>query len=240
MHKYLAALGLVLGLVSGYLVYSYVSGVRESASGVQLIRIADGAHLTPGTVIQPEFLAAIGVPVTFQSLTKIAVPARDVGWIVGKTVQRELGPGDLLMYSDIEDLAAIDTAELIPPGMRAFSVAADGVSAVGRLLRPSDRVDVIATIRTEADGPEDETETRTILENVKIIAIGQATRREQINRGTGAYGLVTLAVTPEQAHKLRFAMLHSDDDLIFTLRNPIDSADTNPQAVGWENFDRIR
>jgi pilus assembly protein CpaB len=59
---------------------------------------------------------------------------------------------------------------IVPPGMRAVTVAVDPVVGVAGLLKAGDRVDVIATFEVEQD-----TVARTILQDVELLALGTET-----------------------------------------------------------------
>ena len=63
---------------------------------------------------------------------------------------------------------------ILPPGRRAIAVRVSAQNTAGGFILPNDRVDVIQTIsqQTTAEGPT-ENVSRTILTNVKVLAIDQ-------------------------------------------------------------------
>jgi pilus assembly protein CpaB len=61
---------------------------------------------------------------------------------------------------------------LVPPGMRAVTIEVTEFSGVAGLLSPGCRVDVIATIN---EGNTDSRVAKTIVQNVKVTAVGQKT-----------------------------------------------------------------
>jgi len=117
---------------------------------------------------------------------------------------------------------------------RAVSISVSDLTGVTRLLRPGDRVDIIASInyRTPA-GPE--AEVKTVLQDVHVLAVGEmiqnnipsafeedpiAGTKKAINlRGSRNFGTVTVEVTPQEAQSLVFL---GGADLFLTLRNPVD------------------
>ena len=124
-------------------------------------------------------------------------------------------------------LSAVTAAEgvssTIEPGYRAVSVQITDVSGVAGLIQPGSRVDVLFT-RT---GSRTDAVTSTILQNVKVLAMGRTTQPgaaadPKAPRATVA----TLVVTPEDTQKLELAKNHGKISL--ALRNPTDRANAAP------------
>lgn len=116
-------------------------------------------------------------------------------------------------------------AFLIPPGMRAITIAVDEVIGVAGFIRPGERVDVIGTI--ELKNSQTGSTTWTVVQDVEVLAVSQemtaAVRedraqnnndeeKEKARLGTS----VTLAVTPYQAQKI--ALSEERGSLRLTLR----------------------
>lgn len=111
----------------------------------------------------------------------------------------------------------------IPEGMRAVSVAVNDVVAVAGFVQPGTMVDVLVT-----GGAATGSNTRTILENVRVLAAGQ--RIEQDSDGQPqTSSVVTLLVTPEDAGKLTMASMEGRIQL--ALRNVIDTGKVEPPPV---------
>jgi pilus assembly protein CpaB len=104
----------------------------------------------------------------------------------------------------------------VPPGYRAATVAVNPVSGLAGFLKPGNRVDVLATFDTRAG----EAVTRTVLQDVVILAYGQqiraeATTGQQRNDSTESQrqkeaqpqpaDTATLLVRPDQSEKLVLA-----------------------------------
>jgi pilus assembly protein CpaB len=105
----------------------------------------------------------------------------------------------------------------IPAGHRAVSVAITDVSGVSGLLQPGSRVDVLFT----RPGSMAEAETSTILQNVRVLAVGRSIQPNQVVDPKAAkMPVVTLIVTPEDAQKLELAK--NQGRISLTLRNPLD------------------
>jgi pilus assembly protein CpaB len=91
---------------------------------------------------------------------------------------------------------------VIPVGKRAVSIALAGESALAGLLKPGDRVDIVATLDLE----EGKTLSTIVLQNISVIAVGaQITGAKEIKtqeKQAGDGAILTLALTPQDAEKL--------------------------------------
>jgi pilus assembly protein CpaB len=108
----------------------------------------------------------------------------------------------------------------IPKGRQAFSVQAELPSATGGFAQPGDRVSIIAKLDVASAKTASHTVVRYLLQNVQILAVGS-----RIAPATGSDTaqvdqkdprlLLTLALTPQEAEKLAFAVLQGE--IYFTL-----------------------
>jgi pilus assembly protein CpaB len=109
---------------------------------------------------------------------------------------------------------------LLPDGKRAISMEINEFSGVAGLLVPGCRVDVVASLH---DGKGASVVTRTLVQNVKVVAIGQ--RMSDPNAKADEAQLaksVTLVVTPEQAEAIELASMSARPRLV--LRPGTDNA----------------
>lgn len=113
----------------------------------------------------------------------------------------------------------------IPQGMRAVSVAVNEVVGVAGFVIPGTTVDVLVT--GQRPGGNDNI-TRTILENVPVLAAGQKIEQEREGKPQ-TVPVVTLLVSPEDAVKLTMASTQGKIQL--ALRNTIDTKAVNPAPV---------
>jgi len=202
------AIAVVCGLLAALLTYFYLSKLQQrvpvevAAKNIELVTPL--RDITAGTIIRSEMLG------TMERLED-EVPAgavRLASQIVGQAGLVDLPAGQPITSAHVQSPTQLSYR--VPEGMRAVTVAIDPVVGVAGFLEPGDRVDVIATFEVG-----EVTVTRTILQNVKLLALGttataakpkkppaegeeaevKATEeREQPN--------ATLAVDPEQAQTL--------------------------------------
>lgn len=85
----------------------------------------------------------------------------------------------------------------VPAGMRAISIAAGEVLAVGTAVKPGDKVDILATFVDPVNRQET---TKTILQMITVLAVNKGD--PDPNTKAGANSSLTLLVTPEQAELL--------------------------------------
>jgi pilus assembly protein CpaB len=142
---------------------------------------------------------------------------------MGRAVIVPLVAGEVVLDQELakRDVGA-GLSVAIPSGMRAVSVGVDNVVAVAGFVTPGTIVDVLVT-GTGPGGPL----TRTILEHVRVLAVGQELQTENGKPQTAP--VVTLLVNPEDALKLTLAS--SEGRIHLALRNTIDLADANPPPV---------
>jgi pilus assembly protein CpaB len=116
----------------------------------------------------------------------------------------------------------------IPQGMRAMSVAVNDVVGVAGFVGPGTTVDVLMTGSTVGANNGTNTVTRTILENIRVLAAGQKIEQDQQGKPQ-TVPVITLLVSPEDAARL--AMASSEGKIQLALRNTVDTTATNPAPV---------
>ncbi len=105
---------------------------------------------------------------------------------------------------------------LVRPTMRASSLEVNNVSGVSGFVLPGDRVDVLTTV--DGRGANEDAVTRTVLQNIEVLAAGQKT--EQKDNKPITVQSVTLLVDPDGAETLALALHEGKIHLV--LRNPDD------------------
>ncbi len=133
----------------------------------------------------------------------------------------------------------------VPPGYRLVAAPADSVSAVGNLIQPGDRVDVLVYVKANFNNTINQAGAMTILQDIKVFAVNDQWRSSE-DKGSESIAAktVSLLVTPEQAEKLTLA--EQLGKLKLVLRSPddnlkVESTDgTSPQDLfgQTEKFDR--
>ena len=115
-------------------------------------------------------------------------------------------------------------SSVIPEGYRAMTVKVDDVVGVSGFIMPGTLVDVVVVIQPPKGTGNDETISKIVLQNIKVLASGQNIDKPKNDREVErAVRAVTLQVTPEQTEKL--ALASSEGKLQLVMRNSVDQAD---------------
>ncbi len=209
-----------IAAICTFLVYRLVgnkmTAVRPAATtGVVAVK----ADIKLGSVLVADNLTSIQIAGT---PPKGAIPAKDVGTVIGRGVVSDLYAGEPILENR---LAAVGSggglAATIPIGMRACSVKVDDVVGVSGFVTPGMRVDVLVsgvppgTPPTTDQGPE----SRTLLQNIQVLSAGADIQKDAEGKAKVVQS-VNLLVTPEDAESLSLA---SNLTIRLVLRNPLDT-----------------
>lgn len=147
--------------------------------------------------------------------------------IVGERVKTRIEKGLPILKNQLvdgEDSSMLSAT--LSPGMRAVAIDVKAWSMAGGFILPGDRVDVVLTYQVRMSGMRDNPEiqgtinkyaSETILENVKVLAIDQRTKKGKKKEEAAKVGkTVTLEVDARGAEKLFLA--RSMGDLSLSLR----------------------
>jgi pilus assembly protein CpaB len=146
--------------------------------------------------------------------------------VVNRAVITSVAENEPILDSKLASLqSGAGLAATIPEGMRAMSVAVNDVVGVAGFVTPGTMVDVLVTGTLSGSGGNI---TRTILENVRVLAAGQKVEQDREGKPQ-TVPVITLLVTPDDAAKL--AMASTEGKIQLSLRNTIDTKSTNPPAV---------
>ncbi len=207
------------------------------------------------TYVYRQFQRATGAkPVTMQHIVVAAVPMqlgtrvdannlRLIPWPSGEPVAgmftriedcanraliTPVAENELIIESKLSPKeAGAGLPATIPEGMRALSVAVNEVVGVAGFVIPGTMVDVLVT-GSVAGSRDQNNITRTILENVRVLAAGQKIEQDREGKPQ-TVPVITLLVTPADAAKL--AMASTEGKIQLALRNTIDSKMVNPPPV---------
>ena len=116
---------------------------------------------------------------------------------------------------------AEDASLRLREGYRAVSVKVSSDQSVTGLIRPGDRVDVLAYLRKSADIPQ--TMTKTVLENARVFAVNDKLDRSIDDDGKGIkVSTVTLEVKPQDVERLMLA--NQLGKILLSVRRPDDES----------------
>ena len=197
-------LAIVLGLVAAILVRNAIShhGASTVASSNTVSVVVAKQDAEPGTSLGKDDLSVARVPADLAPDHVFSDPAQ----LVGRVVTTQLLKGQTIVDTL---LAPAGTGQglqaLIPPGMRAVTIEVNQFSGVGGMLEPGCKVDLVSVIN---DPKTHESISRTILQNIKVTAIGRSVTPSKPVDGQPLpppANDVTLLVLPKQVQLLELA-----------------------------------
>lgn len=130
-------------------------------------------------------------------------------------------------------------------GKRAVAINITEKDAVGRLIKPGDRVDVLAAIDISQGSRRDLQKTRTFLQDVLVLSTGMSMtnsipmygvetpkviRTMNLNTYT-TYNTITLELDPYDVQKLAFMQAYGSGNLSLSLRNNSDKEPVRLRAT---------
>jgi pilus assembly protein CpaB len=220
-------LALMAGASSAVMLKVYLDKRQASAPTLTPVVVA-ALDLPLATTLKLEHLSVVEWPQNARPAGTFVETKDLVGRVlISKTLQGEPILAPRLAARE----AGSGLAALIPNNMRAAAVRVDDVVGVAGFIHPEDRVDVIVTLKTQNSEPA----SKVILQNVKVLAVGQQLEIEEKSRGKALpVTVATLLVTPEQSEKL--ALAATQGKLLLTLRSWTDdsqvaTAGVNPAAL---------
>jgi pilus assembly protein CpaB len=195
------AVSLVIAFVGSYFIYTWIQKQQAPQQVVQVqaeavpvvVAVSD---LPWGTQLKPEML-------TTKPFLKQSLPA---GYFSGpddikdRVVVAPLKANDPVTEHKLAptDIKTGGVAAVLEKGKRAISVKGDKVIGIAGFINPGNKVDVLVTVK---DPQKNEEKTKTILENIMVLATGTQIQKNEKGEPSPV-DVYTLAVTPEEAETL--------------------------------------
>ncbi|WP_304508790.1 Flp pilus assembly protein CpaB [Anaerotignum sp.] len=185
----------------------------------------DEAHKTD--VIVATQTIPMETPITQSMFTLTQLPDEaildgvitDSAAILGKVAKSEIVAGEQIIHSKLLTAGDVNSGTLgysLEPGMRAVTMAVDGISGIGYMIEPGNRVDIIAQY-----SQNDTAFTKLIVQNVVVLATdSNLSNNENTMSKDESYSTITLQATPEQVMEIRF--YEYTGRLSAILRSPLD------------------
>jgi pilus assembly protein CpaB len=212
-------LGISAALFAHHWMQSRIAAVEAQKRGGVPVVVAT-AEISFGEKIDAAQVKTIGWPP--DSVPQEAL--NDVSEVVGRVSAQKLVPGEVVLRSRLSQIGnGSSLAGMIEANHRAVTVRVNDVIGVAGFLLPGNRVDVLATRLND----NHRAESRTILENVKVLAVDQTAQAEKDQ--PVVVRAVTLEVDPDQAEQL--AKATEEGSVQLSLRNPNDTSTGNVAAA---------
>ncbi len=228
----------VVAFLAVAMVYSYVDSTEESYKlmyGTEKAVVIAKKNIKELDILDESNLTLINVPAKFVQPGSSA----NINDFKGVLAIAPINEGEQITRTKVTMLGArTGLARQIAVGKRAVTIRVNDETGVAKLLKPGDRVDVLSTIDPSGSGNKLFLETRTILQDVLILATGkfvtntvpgiyesdpfkQETKTMVKLQEYTQYSNITLEVDPFQAQTLVYAAKNLD--IYLSLRNNDDN-----------------
>ena len=234
---FLCAALIVAGMVS-FLVWKALKNaetqLQKAEAGPEKVEVLVATRdLYMGIPIEAEDLRVLTVLPSTVDLDKVFTSDQ-----LDLMVQTQVTPRERILAGEVlrsermaRPEAGIGLNAIVPRGKRAMTIETDAQSSLSGLLQPGNFVDAIVTIRPDDRSIEAKWVTETILQGVRVLAIGdslspagkaKSDEKETKKASSRRRGrpTVTLELTLEEAEKL--ALASSRGDIHLVLRSDID------------------
>jgi len=215
------ALSLVIAAGGSFALYKWIQGKQGTEKEIVQVQtdalpvIVAAGDLAWGTKLKPEMLKS--TPYLKESLPEghfTKLPDITGRVLISQVKANEPITAHKLAPNSIETGGV---AAVLKPGKRAIAVKGDKVIGISGFINPGNRVDVLVTIE---DPKKKEDKTKTILENILVLATG--TQIQENDKGEPApVDVYTLEVDPEDGEKL--ALAATEGRVQLSLRSTLDT-----------------
>lgn len=231
----LLLISVILGIIATLLAHFYIRSKLITLSGGKFIPVvAAVGDIDSGTVISEDMLSIKNVPSTLVHTR--AVPEEYKDFLIGQSAGDNIGKGEVVLWSDIALEEPTSLSAKVGINERAITINVDPASGINGLIRPGDRVDVLASFDIPGDVFADtQSVTKVLLQNVTVLAVGEQMSVYDYSRHLGgqqggiklpvpemekAPSTITLKVGAEDAGILAFA--ERKGNILLVLRNKED------------------
>ncbi|NBY21175.1 Flp pilus assembly protein CpaB, partial [bacterium] len=169
--------------ISIFLINGYVDALRAELTKTfgQEVGVVVATELIPEYgIIRPEMLTVKPIFKNFVQSQTVTVALgneeatmKAINEIAGKAAYVPIYPDEQVTLTKLvhqDGKPVLD--KQVEKTMRAVTVAVSPANGVGRFIRPGNRIDVLATVRYEANGNE-QFEVKTVMQNVLVLATGK-------------------------------------------------------------------
>lgn len=220
-------IAVVVALITSFMVYRSLQqkGTEKERPALvtQPVAVAE-VDLAWGTVLTKEKIKT-------SNFLKDSLPPgsfSDAGALIGRVLVYPVKADEPILESRLapRSIKTGGVAAVVASKKRAVSVKVDKVIGVSGFIHAGNRVDVLVTLPT---GKASLPTTKTILENILVLAIGPETEPKGKEGKSSPVDVITMEVTPEEAEKL--ALAATEGRILLALRNFDDNEDVLTKGV---------
>ncbi len=225
-----------LAIFAVMLVYSYTQEKSQALTkrfGAKTTLIVSIRDINEMETLDESMLELTEVPMDFTQPGYISNIEDAVGLVALAPIQS----GEQVLDNKIIKPGPVTGLSLqVTPKSRALTIPIDEMRGVAKLIKPGDRVDILAALDVRSRGGNTR-HVKTILQNVVILATGlnvvnELPRlHEQVGssdfikniRSNADFSSITIETEPDNIQKLVYILSTSPGSLFLSLRHPNDS-----------------
>ncbi len=224
-------------LFAVFLIYSYSQEKKKELDknlGAKKTIVRAKDDIAEMSTIYDTMLETVEIPANYVYPDTVSVPDEIIGHVAAVPVKK----GQLIMKNMLFTPGPDTGISLqVAPNKRAVTIPVDEIRGVAKLIRPGDRVDIVATVDV-GKGQAQRREAVILMQDVPILATGVSVvnnipRLMELDAsgknvtqtsltGDTRYSTVTIEASPKEAQDLIYLLATSPGNLFFTLRNPND------------------
>ena len=195
-------IAVVLGLIAAVGIWQYLQKTQQQVKELTVTRavVVASKQIPAGKKLEDSDLAIKQLPA--QAIPK-DYPS-SIESLKGRIIKSTIGAEEIITEGRlVGEGAAGGLPIVIPPGQRAITIRVNEVVGVGGFISPGDRVDILSILKKS----EDQTFSKTILQNVLVIAVGDKIFDPGVFSDPQAkvVAQITFALLPKDTEKLALA-----------------------------------
>jgi pilus assembly protein CpaB len=224
-------------LFAVFLLYSYTqekSAQLTRKFGAKQRVVVASADINEMQTIDETMLQVVEKPVDFIEPKAVSDPELAVGMITLAPIKK----GEQVLSTKLIKPGPESGLSLqVSPSKRAVAIPVDEVHAVSQMIRPGDRIDIVAALDVGA-GINQHREVKTLMQDVTVLSTGLRITNEvpvllekehgtdwilrNLRHNPTAFRTMTVEASPEEAQDLIYILSTSPGSLFVTLRHPSD------------------
>lgn len=252
------SLSLVLALLAVFMVYSYIGSKEEEYKtkyGTEVAVVVAKRDIAELEMINDTMIEIINKPKRYVEPGSLTSKEEAADYVTLVPLKK----GEQITLTKIVPPGVkTGLAKQISPGKRAVSINVNDSSAVNRLIKPGDRVDLVAVVEPPGSGRGNQV-AKMVMQDVPVLAVGeyvtsQPPRKLVKNESTDkmeiknlntdrTYNTITVETDPATA--MQIVLLNGTTTIYVLMRNVDDTERTNIGGVFMtdllrDEYNRIR
>lgn len=262
MNNRAITLSALMAALAVFFVQSYVSSIEDQARkkfGTEVSVVVAKRDISEMETVNETMLELKLIPkdflepaaISFEQAQEKEYTVQGMKDLAGTVAIVPIRKGEQITYNKLtEPNMRTGLSPQVTPGRRAIAVPVNEVTGVAKLVKPGDRVDLIAVM--ESNTGRESRVSKTILQDVVVLAVGRhvtnnvprvveldpTTKKTRVRSLLQYDGFtsVTLEVEPGQAQALALIVADTRNILSLSLRN---NDDTDRAALGGTSLEEV-